>query len=90
MSPASRAPASTLGEPLLDPDRPIPPDVSGLVTEDDNPLVNLPCATKFDRYSRQKITYYVVWDPIGYLGAAALRTFELQGLRYAPLAKAMV
>ncbi|MCA9591748.1 MAG: Uma2 family endonuclease [Myxococcales bacterium] len=36
-------------------------------------------------YARMRVAYYVVWDPGGELGPAALHAFELRGDLYVPL-----
>jgi len=36
------------------------------------------------RYQRMRVSYYVVYDPLGELGAATLQTFDLRGGTYVP------
>lgn len=38
-------------------------------------------------YARMRVLYYVVWDPLGELGAPALHAFELRGDLYIPMAE---
>jgi hypothetical protein len=40
---------------------------------------------KLQRYRRIRVAYYVVYDPLGRLGGAAVRTYELRGDLYVPI-----
>jgi Putative restriction endonuclease len=40
--------------------------------------------TKFERYARIRVPYYIVWDPYCFLAKQTLHCFELNGTKYTP------
>lgn len=41
--------------------------------------------TRFHRYRRVRVPYYIVYDPLGHLGEETVRAFELRGDLYQPM-----